>query len=29
MAKSPDRNKILATVGIIVAGSAPPIEGFK
>jgi putative ABC transport system substrate-binding protein len=29
IAKSRNRNKDVATIGIIVAGSAPPIEGFK
>jgi putative ABC transport system substrate-binding protein len=29
MPKSPNSNENLATIGIIVAGSAPPIEGFK
>ena len=29
IAKNPDSNKDLARIGVIVAGSAPPIEGFK
>jgi putative tryptophan/tyrosine transport system substrate-binding protein len=29
IAKSPNTNKNIARIGIIVAGSPPPIEGFK
>src|ERR1700757_3188389 len=29
IAKSPNTNKNIARIGLIVAGSAPPIEGFK
>ena len=29
IAKSPNNNEKLAKIGVIVAGSAPPIEGFK
>jgi hypothetical protein len=29
IAKSPNSNKNVAKIGIIVTGSAPPIEGFR